>query len=210
MQRQSLPKIRADSVKRGDFRRIIPEFYELDGVVEINSWHDHDSVFNHTINVLGKLEALVKKYENKLGEHLDEKLRVYTRRELLFASALLHDIAKNDCFKTMPNGTTECLGHEGFGATKAARILDRFDLDADEKAFVVDLVRNHGFFDDVAAAGNRSADKDVKRFQYDHPGMLIEMTLLSYADTTGNQMEENLPEEYKFRTGFYRKILEEF
>jgi UTP:GlnB (protein PII) uridylyltransferase len=211
MQKPSLPKIRAEAAKRGDYRRVIPEFYELESVIEVNEWHDHDSVFSHTLNVLGKLEALIKKYEGVVGEHLDENLIKYSRRELLYASAMLHDIAKKDCFATMPDGTTSCPGHEGFGATKAGRILDRFDLDASEKSYVVDLVKNHGFFDDVAAPGNSlNAKKDVKRFQYDHPGMLIEMVLLSYADTTGNQLSESNPDEYKFRVDFYRNVLEEF
>jgi len=81
-------------LRDGKLVKELPELYELKDVIEINTWHDHDPVFNHTLNVMKNLLALEKKLGAKGNALLSRRIGFHTRRELLFLAAMLHDIAK--------------------------------------------------------------------------------------------------------------------
>ena len=57
--------ITIEKLRNGELADELPEFYELKDVIENNEWHNNDSVFNHTIVVLEKLEELLKKTNEK-------------------------------------------------------------------------------------------------------------------------------------------------
>ena len=84
MEKIKLSEISVKGIKRGEFRELIPELYELENVIENNQWHSNDKVLNHTISTLVELERLYEKSDNKVKDYLDEEIDVYSRRKLLF------------------------------------------------------------------------------------------------------------------------------
>jgi len=47
-----LSELTLERIKNREFEKLIPEFYELEEIIENNDWHNNDSVLNHTISVL--------------------------------------------------------------------------------------------------------------------------------------------------------------
>lgn len=52
MPRIKLSEFTFEKIKNREFEKFIPEFYELEGIIENNLWHNNDSVLNHTISAL--------------------------------------------------------------------------------------------------------------------------------------------------------------
>jgi len=107
-------KVSAISIKKlrdGEFKKELPEFYELKDVVENNAWHNDDVVFTYTLAVLKKLEGITKRANNKINSYLSQKVDGNTRGQLLFLATLFHDIAKPETFAS-EEGSTLCPDHE--------------------------------------------------------------------------------------------------
>lgn len=67
--------ISIEKLRNNEFQKELPEFYELKGVIENNSWHSNDPVFDHTLAVLKELEKLLKSANDKINSILSEKNR---------------------------------------------------------------------------------------------------------------------------------------
>ena len=103
--------INIKKLKDGEFKKELPEFYELKDVVENNAWHNDDVVFTHTLAVLKKLGEITKRANNKINSYLSQKVDGNTRGQLLFLATLFHDIAKPETFAS-EEGSTLCPDHE--------------------------------------------------------------------------------------------------
>lgn len=114
----------------------LPELYDLKEVIEYNIWHENESVFDHSLEVIYKFKEILSKLNDSLLNYLGEKVTYYSRKDILFLSILLHDIAKKDTFKINDEGITSCPNHELEGAIKSENILDRFDLSSKEKIWL--------------------------------------------------------------------------
>jgi len=66
-----------------------------------------------------------------------------TDRRILFAAALLHDVAKPACTRTEPDGRITSRGHSWRGAVQARRILWRLGWPFAEREAVCAVVRHH-------------------------------------------------------------------
>jgi len=60
--------INIKKLKDGEFKKELPEFYELKDVVENNAWHNDDIVFTHALMVLKKLGEITKRTSKKINE----------------------------------------------------------------------------------------------------------------------------------------------
>ena len=130
--------INIKKLRNEQFQKELPEFFELKNFVENNSWHNNDSIFNHTLAVLEELEKLLKSINNKIKVYLNQKIDEHTRKDLLFLGTLFHDIAKSNTL--IKNGDlTSCPKHEEEGSEKVQAILKRFDLSEREKAIVIKI-----------------------------------------------------------------------
>lgn len=128
--------------------KVDPRFLKLKDVVENNTHHDHQSVYDHTMLVFNvakeKLTAefisnpeAKKRFLDFINERADEK---FTRKDCMLLTALLHDIGKAASYKEdgvekpvlkIKDGITSCPNHEYISSTIVPQILE--DL-ASEKA----------------------------------------------------------------------------
>ena len=196
-------------IRNGEFSDLIPELYELKDVIENNDWHNNDPVFNHTLDVLEKLEGLLKNIRDEISNYLGQKITNYTRKDLLFLAALFHDIAKKETL-VKNNDITSCLKHEEVGATKIKEILSRFDLSEAEKDLVIQIVKYHGVVHLIIEPNNEKLDEDFAEFKINYSNIFLELILLAMADTLGSQLSENKPEEFNFRINFFEKVLSKY
>lgn len=207
MEKIKLSEITIEKIKKRKFERVIPELYELESIIQNNSWHDNDSVFNHTLSVVSELNILLEKVTNKTEEHLNIKVQNYSNKELLILAAVFHDIGKKETL-IEKGGETICINHEKIGAEKLRNILQRLDLVEEERGFVIKIVRNHDFIHAIS----RLEDADIKwlEFKKRNLDIFIEVALLTKADILGGQLKNNMPEEFEFRIGFVDRIIESY
>lgn len=193
-------------IKKNEFANEIPEFYELEKVIENNDWHDNDSVFNHTLTVLSHLEKILKKTKKVILRYLNKKIDSCSRKEILFLATIFHDIAKKETI--VREGTkTRTPGHEREGAKKVRKILSRFDLSNREKNFVAEIIKNHDTVHSFLKSEAKDRDKSLNKFK-DDSNVFWEVILLGMADTLDCQPKgEIVISEVKARIKFYKKLL---
>lgn len=201
--------INIGKLRKNQFQKELPEFFELKNFVENNSWHNSDSVFNHTLAVLEELEKLLKNINNKINSYLNQKIDEHTRKELLFLGALFHDIAKSNTLVKNGNSTS-CPKHEEAGSEKVQTILNRFDLSEREKAIVVKIVKYHGEIHTILDPKNEKIEEQYEEFKSACRDIFTELILLAMADTLSSQLKDNNPAEFKFRIDFYKRIIDNY
>jgi flagellin-specific chaperone FliS len=200
--------ITVEKLRNGQLQDLLPEFFELKNCIENNGWHNNDSVFDHTINVLGELKKILETASNKINSYLEQKVDSYLRKDLLFLGSLFHDIAKTDTLVIEENGITRCPQHEEIGSQKVKEILNRFDLSEQEKAIVVRLVKYHGEIHPILSSENSNLSKEFPKYKSKHHDIFIELILMGMSDTYGSQLKDNDIDEFNFRINFYREIIE--
>lgn len=201
--------ITTQKLKTGQLKEDLPELYELKEVIENSSWHTNDSVFDHTLRVLEKLKGTIESSPERIKIHLQKKLNKNTRKQLLFLSALFHDIAKKETL-AKDGETTKCLGHEERGAEKVKPILDRIDISPREKEIIVRLIKHHGEPHQIANPENETRKKDLQNLKSDFSDIFLELFLLAKADVPGGQLKENKLEEFDSRIKFLEKSIDSF
>ncbi|MBU3934447.1 HD domain-containing protein [Patescibacteria group bacterium] len=200
------------NIASGKIKSLIPEFYELKNVIENtdDSWHDQESVFDHTQSVISSLEKLFSKARGNLKKILNQKIDKNTRKILLKVSAVFHDIAKKETIVKDKQGFTVCPGHAEAGAEKAKRILNRFDLSEREKRFILDIIGGHIHFHLLLSLenyGNFQRDFPIIKNRYLN-SVYPELILLDYADTVNAGIRKTQPKEYRYRMDFYKREIE--
>ena len=115
----------------GVFGRFVPDFGRVNAQMQFDMYH-HYTVDEHTIRAIGLLVRIERgemKQDHPLATALVHKI---VNRRALFASVLLHDIAKG-----------RRGDHSVLGAEVALKLCPRFGLDEKETELVSWLVRNH-------------------------------------------------------------------
>jgi putative nucleotidyltransferase with HDIG domain len=209
MERIKLSKFTLERIKNKEFEKFIPEFYELEKVIENDLWHNNDSVLNHSISISIELEKLFKKLNKRVRFYLNRKIDTHFKKELLFLAAIFHDIGKKETFKKEKDATS-CLKHEKIGAMKLKKILPRFNLSEKERKFIIKIVRNHGFLHDILNHPEENPEKKAEEFKRKYFDIFLEVILLSIADMCGSQLKLNNPEEFNFRINFLNKIINNY
>ena len=228
MEKVNISVLNSRNIKSGKLTDLMPEFYELKKVVENNDWHNKETVFNHTLSVLDNLEKIIRNSKKEVRQALYETVGKNTRKNLLGAAALLHDIGKKETIIDL-KGIRYCPGHEQAGAKKAKKILKRFDLSEKESKIITDIIRNHGLIHDIIGLGDRNFKKDIvknrglshivvglinkdfqeeyKNFKKKFSNIYLELILLAFADTIGSYLKKTKPVEFRHRIDFYKKEL---
>lgn len=229
MQRIKLLEPTIKKIKSRELEKLIPEFYKLEEIVENNPWHNKESVFDHTLSVLGNLEKIIRNSKKEIKPVLNKIIDKNSRKSLLYVAALLHDIGKKETITDLGDGARGCPGHEKKGARKTEKILKRFNLSPKEFKIVTDIVRNHGVIHDIIGLGykdfqkgigkerslthamvgleNKNFQKEYKNFRKKFPNIYLEIILLAFADTIGSYLKKTKPVEFCHRINFYKKEL---
>ena len=198
--------INTEKIERGEFRDIIPEFYELEGTIENNDWHNNDSTFNHTLAALKSLEKVLEEVKEDVSDYLSQKVSNYTRKDLLRLSTLFHDIAKKET--VIKNGDkTSFPKHDNKGAVKAGKILFRFDLSENERNLVCEITKHHLIIQEILKPFRSSPNEGIYEVKKKYPNMFWELILIGYADTLGCQPNQNVIDEFNARVKFYKQVL---
>lgn len=204
-----ISSISVEKLRNNEFKKNLPEIYELKEVIENNNWHNNDSVFNHTLTTLEKLEELLTNAKNKISSYFNQKVDNYTRKQLLFLSAVFHDIAKKETL-VENNNLTSCSNHEEMSSQKVKTILDRFDLSEKEKKLIIKTIKYHDKINIILESDNKELKEKYKEFKIKYPDIFLEITLLAIADTLGGQLKDNCLDNYKLRMNFYQNIIDNF
>jgi [protein-PII] uridylyltransferase len=147
--------------------RYIPEFGELIAFFQHNVYH-YFTADEHTLIAVANAERL----REQQGV-LHEVFRNLRRKDVLFMSILLHDIAK-------PRGVAD---HEIAGVEMAKAILHRLGMD-DAIPDVSFLIRNHLVMEQIAFRRDIQDPGTIREFaaRFEQPAQLDYLYLLTYAD----------------------------
>lgn len=205
----------AASLKAGDYRSELPEFYALAGIVENNAWHLKQDVLLHVITVVEALQGLFSlefldgALQEKGQEYLSKRVGKFSAKELLLIATVLHDVAKSEIYIKDPHGGTRCPGHEIIGASRIKRFSERFGLDNEGEQRVSEIVRLHGFVVDVLtlALNLGAAARHVEILRDAAPGIALELTLFAYADMLGSDLKKINEQEFVSRERLVKEFI---
>ncbi len=152
--------------------------------------------------------------QSVLEARVDPKAGCCSIHQLLFFTALLHDLGKAEAFQRMPDGTTRCPGHEAISAGLAKKVCSRFDLSSQETGWVNSLVAQHGepyalarTFNSLDSAGQDAA---LGRLADNLGTRLPPLLLLAAGDMFTSHLEQRAPQKYQriqaIYTGWMKKV----
>ena len=136
----------------GVFGRFVPDFGRVNAQMQFDMYH-HYTVDEHTIRAIGLLARIERgefKSDHPLSSTLIPKIKF---RRVLYASVLLHDIAKG-----------RGGDHSVLGAEVARELCPRFGLSDDETDLVAWLVRHHLLMSATAFKRDLSDYKTIADF----------------------------------------------
>lgn len=128
--------VQSSSIRGGSLETILPVFYTLRDCIEINPWHDHQSVFDHTTaclaafeDFLDELNFATKKHDVALRAYLDTHVYGISHADLIRLGILFHDIAKPVSFiADAKTGMTNSPDHEVHSALSTIGMAHAFGL----------------------------------------------------------------------------------
>jgi CRISPR/Cas system-associated endonuclease Cas3-HD len=193
------------NLESGRLEKELPEFYELKKVIENNLSHNNESSFRHTLTVLRDLEKFLKNNKNaKLKKHLDKKVDIYKRKNLLFLAAVLHDLGKKETI--VKNGKMSSFPkHEKISILKAKNILKNFDLSKKEKNIIFGIIGKHSDLHSIMEKHAKDLEKQFDELMKSCRGFSAELVIMVMVDTISSYLETTKPREYKFRMNFYKE-----
>jgi len=141
------------------------EFRKLKSVKENNPWHDHESVYDHSIKTMKIAKKEVKGkfitnhkakelYFHFINKHIDG----IKRADVMVLIALLHDIGKALSYKeggqilpvvtTHKNGLTTAPGHQYYGSTLVEDLLTPLGFSPKLIFYIAKIITLHDTFND--------------------------------------------------------------
>jgi len=166
---------------------VLPELDRLRGV-EQSHFH-HLDVYGHTLEVLREqlrleagLEDVFGPLTPELRAVLDEPLAdELTRMQTLRFAALMHDMAKPDTRRELPDGRVSFIGHDTVGEGLVVGVCRRFRTSERLASFLGGVTRHHlvlGFLVHERPLDRRAVYRYLRRCE----PVEIEVTVLSCAD----------------------------
>ncbi|MBF9018648.1 MULTISPECIES: HD domain-containing protein [unclassified Oceanispirochaeta] len=190
--------------KSGELFDSYPWFGMLKELIENDSHHLYDSVFNHTVNVTLSVESLIS--DNQIySEYFNRKVHRNSRKRLLVISALFHDSGKSRTYSAVENQTF-CRGHEEVSCVIANDILDKIDMSETEKSYISNIIKYHGKLFPILEVDNKSLEQDFCKIE-DDLDCFPDLYLFVLADINGSQLKDKNPVKYKFITDYIRSRL---
>lgn len=199
-------KFNISEIKNESFLSLVPEFRALQGIIENNAWHNHETTFDHTLSVLENLEKIIYDLHGEHKKYLEGIIESHSKNSLLKIAVLFHDIAKKDTLTIDENGRTSFINHEIMSAKKAEKILKRFGISKKEASYILHIIKNHGILHMIFSEEDyMEKAKKIKRGELSN--IYLELMLLVYADTKPSYLQISNPGDYKKRIGFYKNEL---
>ncbi len=183
-----------ESLADDSFSTGVPEFYKLKDVIESNDWHANQNIFDHSLDTaralrdITRFEYLTSQESVNLHDYLAQYIDTHTRKQLLMMATLLHDIGKSISLQRNTQGNTTSPSHGILGSWVAKPFLERFELSAKEKVYILDLIADHLVASDLielSINNNTGSQWVVDLLQNNRPQFAIEILVLGYADWIG-------------------------
>lgn len=194
-----------DHIRAGGLRSVLPEFYDLEKVVENNNWHADQNVMDHSLLALEAFDTC-----SLPGGDLEKPYGRYRRRELLRFAVLLHDIGKLKAYYG-GDGQTGAPSHGPIGRWLMEPILKRLEFNEDESRYIADLIGDHILACDlIELAVKTDNDEYVVLLKTKRSDMWRDFLFLVYADAMG--CKTNSPEvakEIKARVALIETALQQ-
>lgn len=196
----------SQSLADGQWRQLLPEFYELKAVTENNPWHVHQVVFDHAVAVIKGLEETISltflspAQRDQARRYLDQKIERHTYLDILWVATLLHDIGKTKLWLRLGD-TVTCPGHEIMSTAMVPTFRSRFELGPTELERVTTIVRYHGFTSDivqyVSHDPTKSASTHWTLFDQIVGTSGLDLGLLMRADLLGSDLKTTQPDHFQ-------------
>lgn len=157
----------------GILDRFIPEFGRLRHLVIHEPYHRY-TVDEHTLIAIRNLEIL-KNTRHKKVQYLADILK-NVKQEILFLSILLHDIGK----------VTPEKHHEDYGYRLLKGVMERFNIEHNDRQKIEFLVKNHIVLSKLALTRDIDAMETITQLAeiVENEGNLDALYLMTYADMT--------------------------
>jgi UTP:GlnB (protein PII) uridylyltransferase len=187
--------VQSKAIRGGSLETIVPELYALRECIEINPWHDHQSVFDHTTSVLAAFEEFLdelsfssKQHDVRLMEYLSSHVYGISHSDLIRLGILFHDIAKPISFETdAQNGMTNCPHHEVHSALSTIEMANAFGLPKGTCRTIAQLALMHMSANTVVnTAMNGEPERVFGAFQETVADLYIPLLLLAKCDASGS------------------------
>jgi putative nucleotidyltransferase with HDIG domain len=201
--------IALERLRNNELQNELPEIYMLKRIIENNSWHNNEPVFDHTINVISELGMIIRNGNNRIKKYLNQTIDENTQGGLLYFGALYHDIGKKNTMVKRPEYTF-CVKHEEEGAVIAKQMLKKFFLSDLEQRIILDIIKHHSELHEIVYPKNQKLEEQYDKFISKHIDIFVELNLLAMADTSVSYLKHTDPEEYKFRVDFYKRVLDNY
>jgi putative nucleotidyltransferase with HDIG domain len=172
------------------------ELQPLQHLTEINDWHNHQTVFDHTQLVVSAAINILSTLSPELRSLLKEEIDTKSKEELIIVATLFHDIGKINTFR-QDNGKTTTIGHETEGAKMIGPILMKYNFSPDQIAYVTWLIEEHGNFSNFLIQDENQFLQTCQILK--NEGDLLGITILGKADLEGSDYFESNPDDYNFR-----------
>ncbi|MCL4259931.1 MAG: HD domain-containing protein, partial [Anaerolineales bacterium] len=195
----------------GVFPHLLPELSAMKGC-EQSPPHMYD-VWEHTLKVLGHLEAIlaaletgsggddpflnalvseIGKYRERFESHFIESLNMdRSVRAALFFAALFHDVEKPATKSVDEAGRIRFFDHDAQGAKVASMRGHKFNLSNDEiqrvKKIIFNHMRFHFFTTQLEEKKREPSRKSIYRFFRDAGEAGVDLVLLGLADLRGTR-----------------------
>jgi hypothetical protein len=198
----NIPDISPECLTSGKLISRVPELYAQKDVILINPWHDHQSVFDHTVSVVSHAKQIM--------EFPFVKNHVRNTRDTILAVALLHDIA---CGNTLTvdvlTGLTDCPKHELYGRDMSVDICKRWGLPDSVTSRIARIIffhlHVHRTMNEAMASGNwRKSFSTLHKLVGD---IYVELLIQGYADTAGSDLRTLNPRDFSAREKIYKEEL---
>ncbi len=196
-----------EKYKSGELFKAVPHFEMLKNVIENDSFHDNDSVYNHTLRVAESIRDIAlgnSHYRNYFCRTVKKSVLL----DLITAAALFHDTGKLQTYKKR-DGVTSCEGHEMVSYSIVSEYLSSTEGDDAEKEIVREIVRQHAVFYPYLDPQNDSIENDFIRLEKELK-LYPELLLFCIADIRGSQLKDNDLELYLFKDSFLCRKLSDY
>lgn len=187
--------VQSNAIRGGSLEAIVPELYALRECIEINPWHDHQSVFDHTTSVLSAFEEFlnelsfsVKQHDVRLMAYLSSHVYGISHSDLIRLGIVFHDIAKPVTFETdAATGMTNCPHHEVHSALSTIELAHAFGLPKGTVRTIAQLALLHMSANTVVNTAMKGEPERVfGAFQETVADLYIPLLLLARCDARGS------------------------
>lgn len=164
----------------GILDRFVPEFGRLRHLVIYEPYHKY-TVDEHTLNAIKNLEML-KNTKQAGPKYLSDILK-NVKQEALFLAVLLHDIGKGISRKGEKKHSE---GHEEAGYKMIKTVLERFNIDLEDRHRIEFLVRNHVLLARLVLRRDSEDPETISQLSevIENEKNLDTLYLMTYADMT--------------------------